>query len=231
MSPSLFLILPFYAFLFWMLVKTILHFIRHWPTRNNHQQRPFQSAEILWCGVAPLVGGFFSLNLMDSLLPLAAPYNRLWVLLIFLYHGAYWFSRTKLIRLDGFSNWLVAGSQVFGIMLNLVLFLHFMSFKTIIALWFLPFIGFSMVAPGLATVYQWMELRSLFYREQDRLQSLPAQLHQAFHKTKILQWQGVLLILIGLFGLTVLLSLLFGHPYNSMWLALHNSHGFWFSKH
>ena len=115
--------------------------------------------EILFMGIAPILGSFFIYNFQNDIKPFALDYSPTLITYIVLAYVSYWLSRLFKEKLPAVVNMILPYGMLIGLGLYAVLFVHFISVMTIYGGVLLPFLAFPLFAPLPALLYNLRQIK------------------------------------------------------------------------
>ncbi len=196
----------------------------------------WEFAEFLFVGVAPLLGVGLIYIFYSEIKPFHIEYVPIVGAYVFIGFLSYWFSRFFKEQLPIFIVALLPYGIGIGILLYIILIIHFISPMTLLGGALLPFLGFPLFAPLPALLYSIREMRILIPHLHNRIYISENSID--YTETGIqfasnISWHNSLQnwALLGVFILGVqAIFYSFGFPLESIWLALREGEGFFFSK-
>ena len=185
-------------------------------------------AEIIAMGIAPIMGVILHFVFTDMKIPFAPQYAISAISFIAIGYCSYWLSRGFKNRLSLIANLILPYGIVIGVLSYIMLFVHFMSLTTLLAMGFVSIIAFPLIAPLPAIIYALRQLKI----QVEYLQKQMGEGFQTSNWIKGLRWNFDfinLLYLIGFVSIIQIFLMILGQPLDGFWLAFRESEGFLFS--
>ena len=143
------------------LITTIVALIKHWikPIKNDFSHIWSIIFSTIFTTIGPLIG-FLRYNLYGSEKPFSEEHVGAVEMIVIVTALCYWLSRIAKERFSPFVNLLIRAALIQGIILDLIVTIHFANYLIMGIIW--PTMGFELLAPPLAMLFLIYELQCNF---------------------------------------------------------------------